>query len=248
YAGETHGYYLTSLVMLGSAHEKAGEVDLAEPLYRQAIDVGSRVEPRYRIYLAQAQFFLGSSLIKKAAYPEAEMLLKQSEVTYRDVLGGDMNYSSGTVKANLGLLYFLTGDYAKAEHEDRNALEILRKTLGESPLTISTEATLGLALTRNGKPAEGEPFLREALESRKKLLPADDVYIFITESSLGECLTAQRAYAQAEPLLLSGYTGIKTKLGEKNSRTIEALKRLVSLYRDWKKPDKAAQFSALLSQ
>jgi serine/threonine-protein kinase len=248
YLGETHGYYLTSLVMLGSAHEKAGEVDLAEPLYRQAIDVGSRVDPRYRIYLAQAQFFLGSLLIKKAAYPEAELLLEQSETTYHDVLAGDMNYSSGTVKANLGLLYFLKGNYAKAEEEDRKALEILRKTLGESPLTISTEATLGLALTRNGKATEGEPYLREALEKRKKLLPPEDVYISITESSLGECLVAQKSYAEAEPLLLRGYTGIKSNLGEKNPRTIEAVKRLVTLYRDWKKPDKAAQFSAMLSE
>ena len=50
---------MTTLVMLAMAHEKAGEVDVAEPLYRQAIDVGGRVESRYRIYLAQAQFFLG---------------------------------------------------------------------------------------------------------------------------------------------------------------------------------------------
>lgn len=248
YFGEGHGYYLTSLVMLGSAHEKAGEVDLAEPLYRKAINVGSGVEPRYRIYLAQAQFFLGSLLINRAAYPEAETLLKQSEITYREVLGGDMNYSSGTVKANLGLLYFLKGDYPMAEDEDRQALDILRKTLAESPLTISTEARLGLALTRNGKAAEGEPFLREALERRKKVLPPGDAYISITESSLGECLVAQKAYAEAEPLLLSGYTGIKSSLGEKNPRTIEALKRLITLYLDWKKPAKAAQFSARLAQ
>jgi len=246
--GETNGYYMASLVMLGSAHERAGEVDLAEPLYRQAIDVGGRVEPRYRIFLAQAQFFLGSLLINKAAYPEAEILLKQSETTYRDVFGGDTNYSVGVVKANLGLLYFLNRDYAKAEDEDRAALDLLRKYLGpESSLTVSTAARLGLTLTREGKAAEGDPYLREALEIRKKVLPPEDVYISITESALGECLIAQKAYAEAEPLLLRGYTGMKGNLGEKDPRTIEALKRLVTLYRDWKKPDKAAQFSAMLS-
>lgn len=247
--GETNGYYMTSLVMLGRAHETAGEVDLAEPLYRQAIDLGGRVEPRYRIYLAQAQFFLGSLLINKAAYPEAEILLKQSEVTYRDVLGGDTNYSVGAVKADLGLLYFLKGDYAKAEDQDRKALDLLRQYVGpESSLTVSTAATLGLTLTRGGKAVQGEPYLREALEIRKKILPAGDVYISISESALGECLTAQKHYPEAEPLLVNGYNGVKGSLGEKDPRTIEALRRLVTLYRNWKKPSTAAQFSAMLSQ
>ena len=247
--GSANGYYMTSLVMLGNAHERAGEVDLAEPLYRQAIEVGGRVEPRYRIYLAQAQAFLGILLINKEAYPEAETLLTQSENTYRDVLGGDTNYSVGTVKAYLGLLYFRKGDYAKAEDEDRKALDLLRAYLGpESALTVSTSATLGITLTREGKASEGEPFLRDALEVRKKILPPGDVYISLTESSLGECLTTQRRYDEAEPLLLRGYAGLKGNLGDKDSRTIEALKRLVALYRDWKKPDKAAQFSAMLSQ
>jgi eukaryotic-like serine/threonine-protein kinase len=246
--GETNGYYIASLVMLGSAHEKAGEVDAAEPLYRQAIEAGGRVEPRYRIYLAQAQAFLGILLINKAAYPEAETLLNQSETTYREVFGGDENYSVGTVKAYLGLLYFLKGDYAKAENQDSKALEILRKTLGESPLALSTAARLGLTLTRSGKAAQGEPLLRETLETRKKLLAPGDVYISLTESALGECLTAEKNYVEAEPLLLKGYNGINSSFGEKNPRTIEALKRLVTLYRDWQKPDKAAQFNALLSQ
>jgi serine/threonine protein kinase/tetratricopeptide (TPR) repeat protein len=243
--GETNGYYMTSLVMLGSAHEKAGEVDMAEQLYRQAIDVGGRVEPRYRIYLAQAQLFLGSLLIQKAAYPEAELLLKQSETTYRDVFGGDTNYSVGVVKANLGLLYFLKGDYAKAEDEDRKALDLVRKYLGpESSLTVSTAATLGLTLTREGKATEGEPYLREALEIRKKALPPGDLYISITESSLGECLTAQKRYAEAEPLLIQSYDVMKQTQGEQNPRTLEARERLVKLYASWGKSQLAARFGS----
>ena len=108
-------------------------------------------------------------LINKAAYPEAEILLQQSETIYRDVFGGDTNYSVGAVKANLGWLYFLKGDYARAEDEDRKALDLLRKYLGpEHSLAASTAATLGLTLTREGKAAEGEPYLREALAIRKK--------------------------------------------------------------------------------
>jgi tetratricopeptide (TPR) repeat protein len=229
--GETHGYYMTSLVMLAIAHERAGDVDVAESLYRQAIDVGGRVESRYRIYLAQAQAFLGILLINKAAYPEAEILLQQSETIYREVFGGDTSYSIGVVKANLGWLYFLKGDYAKAEDEDRKALDLLRTYIGpEYHLTADTGATLGLTLTREGKAAEGEPYLREALAIRKKILPTDSFMIPSTESSLGECLTAQKRYGEAEPFLISGYNGLKAKLGDQDPRVIEARQRLDKLH------------------
>ncbi len=241
--GGTNGYYMTTLVMLALAHEKAGEVDVAEPLYRQAIDLGVRVESRYRIYLAQAQFYLGRLLINKAAYPEAEILLRQSETIYREVLGGDTNNNVGAVKSNLGLLYFLQGDYARAEDEDRKALDLLRKYLGpEQPLTASTAATLGLTLTRDGKTEEGEPYLREALAIRKKSLPSDSFMIPSTESALGECLTAQKRYAEAEPLLTDGYNALKSKLSDQDRRVIEARQRLLKLYELWGKPDLAARY------
>ena len=46
--GATHGFYMTSLITLAVAHERAGEVDAAESIIRQAIDMGGRVESRYR--------------------------------------------------------------------------------------------------------------------------------------------------------------------------------------------------------
>jgi eukaryotic-like serine/threonine-protein kinase len=241
--GETHGYYMTSLVMLAIAHEKAGEEGVAEALYRQAIEVGGRVEPRYRIFLAQAQACLGILLISKEDYSEAETLLQESETIYRQVMGGETNYSVGTAMANLGWLYFLRGDFARAEDEDRKALDILRKYIGpESPVAASTSATLGLTLTREEKAVEGEAYLREALAIRQKVLPPSDAMISYAASALGECLTAQKRYAEAEPLLTDSYDDLKAKLGDENKRTVEARHRLVTLYQLWEKPDLAARY------
>jgi tetratricopeptide (TPR) repeat protein len=241
--GGNNGYYMTSLVMLAVAHEKAGEEDLAESIYRHAIDVGGRVEPRYRIYLAQAQTFLGILLMNKAAYPEAETLLQQGEALYREVFGGEGNYSVGVIKMNLGQLYFLKGDYGKAEDEDRKALELLRKYLGsEHSSTAAAAATLGLALTREGKAVEGETYLREALAIRKKILPQGDILIPYTESALGECLTMQKRYAEADPLLTDSYSELKLKLGDRDKRTVAARQRLVKLYELWEKPDLAERY------
>jgi serine/threonine-protein kinase len=240
---ETHGYYVATLTMLAMAYDKAGEVEEAESIYRQAIETGRRVEARYRIFLAQAELFLGYLLINKEAYSEAETLLRESETIYRQVMGGDTNPSVGAVRANLGLIYFLQGDYAKAETEDRIALDTLRKSIGpEQPVAASTEATLGLTLTREGRAAEGEPYLREALAIRKKILPPGDFMIPYAASALGECLTAQKRYPEAEPLLIDSYNELKAKLGDQNKRTVEARHRLANLYEDLNKPDQAAQF------
>jgi serine/threonine protein kinase len=243
HASENHGYYMTSLVMLAIAHEKTNEADVAESLYRQAIAVGGRVEPRYRVYLGQAQFFLGLLLLNKAAYPEAETLFRQSEAIYREVFGGDNNYSVGVAKMNLGWLYLLQSDYAKAEDESRQALVLLRKYAStERSYAANTAVNLGLTLTREGKAAEGETYLREALAIRKKVLPPDDSMIPSAASGLGECLTAQKRYAEAEPLLTDSYNELKSKLGEQNKRTVEARQRLVKLYELWEKPDLAARY------
>jgi hypothetical protein len=89
---------------------------------------------------------------------------------------------------------------------------------------------------------EGEPYLREGLAIRKKILPQGDVSISSAVSALGECLTAQKRYDEAEPLLLKSYEELKAKSGDQDKRTAEARQRLATLYKDWSKPEQAAQF------
>jgi serine/threonine-protein kinase len=240
---ETHGYYIATVTMLALAYDRTGDAAEAESMYRQAIEAGRRMDARYRIFLAQAEGFLGYLLINKQAYAEAEALVRESETIYREVMGGETNYSVATAKANLGLIYFLQGDYAKAEAEDRIALDLFRKSLGaESPVAAGTEATLGLTLTREGNATEGESYLRDALAIRKRILPPGDFMIPYAASALGECLTAQKRYAEAEPLLTESYNELKSKLGEQHKRTIEARERLVTLYQLWEKPDLPARY------
>jgi tetratricopeptide (TPR) repeat protein len=241
--GENHGYYMASLTMLARASEAAGETELAEARYRQSIDVGRHVPARYRIFTAQAQAFLGLLLSGKGAHAEAASLLQQSEALYREIFGGDENYNVAWVKGQLGFVYFLQGDYVLAEEKSRTALDPLRKFAGpDTPTTLSAQVTLGLSLTRLGRAAEGEVYLREALAIREKLAPKGDFSIAHASSILGECLATQKRFAEAEPLLVNGYNDLKAKLGDQNWRTIAARQRLAKLYDDWNKPEQAAPF------
>jgi hypothetical protein len=97
-------------------------------------------------------------------------------------------------------------------------------------------AQFGLSLLEMKGYTESEPLLRECLAIREKTQP-DAWNTYNTQSLLGGALLGQKKYADAEPLLLKGYEGMKAREAtippEANTRIPEALKRLIELYTDW---------------
>ena len=63
---------------------------------------------------------------------------------------------------------------------------------------------------------------------------------------LGTCLTEIGRYGDAEPLVLESYVTISGSRGAEDERTKRALNRVIALYEAWGKPDKAAEYRALL--
>jgi hypothetical protein len=63
---------------------------------------------------------------------------------------------------------------------------------------------------------------------------------------LGNALLGQKKYAEAEPLLIAGYEGMKQREAtippEGKPRVTEALERVVQLYEATNKPDEAAKW------
>jgi hypothetical protein len=73
---------------------------------------------------------------------------------------------------------------------------------------------------------------------------------FDTRSQLGGSLLGQGEFAQAEPLIVSGYEGLKARAGKipatGRPRLAEAAERVVRLYEAWGKPEQAAAWKARL--
>ena len=108
-----------------------------------------------------------------------------------------------------------------------------------------TLAVRGALLLLQHKPAEAELKLRECLAIRQRTVP-DDWTTSLTKSLLGQALLAQKKLADAEPLLLAAYDGLKKRKDaippQERSRIIEACQRLVKLYEAWGKDDLAAKW------
>jgi hypothetical protein len=130
----------------------------------------------------------------------------------------------------------------------REQLPEARKALPkDSPQLAGMLAQLGLSLLKQGHWTEAEPLLRESLAIREQKEP-EDWRTFNTRSLLGGALLGQKKFADAEPLLLAGYEGMKQR--EKTippqavGRIVEALDRLIDLSTATNQPEEVKKWQA----
>jgi hypothetical protein len=133
----------------------------------------------------------------------------------------------------------------RQEHERKPSLSS-RKVSGKNSSSCSI-ARSGLSLLKANAFTDAEALLRECLAIREKTQP-DAWNTFNAQSTLGGALLGQKKYAEAEPLLVKGYEGMKQR--EKPippqgvTRIPEALDRLIELYTATNKPDEAKKWRA----
>jgi hypothetical protein len=106
-------------------------------------------------------------------------------------------------------------------------------------------------LINEKKFADAEEVARESLANREKNMP-DKWLLFNTRSVLGGILLEQKKYAQAEPILLSGYEGLKQREDALPAAgrvcLSNSLDRLVKLYEAAGQSSKAAEWKRKLAQ
>jgi serine/threonine-protein kinase len=224
-----------------------GDFDEAEKLHRATISESRAIPGRERIELAHALRGLGDVLIVKGQLNEAEAVLHEAEELYRKLVGDLFPNQAFTFHSEAYLLY-LKGDYRQAEADVNKAIEISNQILHPShPAFFFYRTTLGLIWTKTGRAREAEKSLRDTLKSRAETYGEHYYYTALTRAALGECLTTQTRFEEAAPLMIESYNDLKASQGEQNPRTVEGLHRLADFYDAWKKPDRSAQYRAMLN-
>jgi tetratricopeptide (TPR) repeat protein len=170
---------------------------------------------------------------------EPALAVKEYEraLALREALQGEDTPDTVACRNQLAVAY----RHAKRTRDADRLLELTR----ESPTHADALVIRGVLLLSRKKPAEAEKALRECLAIREKLQP--DVWsTFEAKSLLGEALREQKDYDKAEPLLKSGYEGLKERQSKIPSQAsvylTRSLARLVQLYDDWGKKDEAGQW------
>jgi serine/threonine protein kinase len=148
--------------------------------------------------------------------------------------------------------YDRDGQFAKAEAIYRDFLEQARRQFGsDDPRTAEMLAGLSFNQLCQHKFNDAERLLRDCLKiwEAKQL---DNWLTFNVRSLLGSALLGQKKYAEAEPLLLQGYDGMKAREAKIRPRSkvclTEALERLVQLYEAVDKKDEAVKWRKQLEE
>jgi hypothetical protein len=124
-------------------------------------------------------------------------------------------------------------------------LALKRKQLHDESDFAALQARCATRFLELNAYVEAEPILRECLATRTRL-HADEWSTFNTESLLGGALLGLKRLTEAEPLLLSGYQGMKDRESQISPqgmiRVAEAAERLSQFYETTEQADKAAHW------
>jgi tetratricopeptide (TPR) repeat protein len=239
--GADHPDTLTTLNNLAAAYWSAKQLDKSIPLFedvlkRMEVKLG-RDHPNTLRTIAN----LGVNYRDAGRLEEALPLLE--EVHQK----GKPHASLAWVEAELLSTYVKAGKTKEASNLIGSRLATARKRLpADSPQLAGQLVQAGSDLLDLKQYDDAEPLLRECLKIREKK-EADAWTTFNTQSMLGEALLAQKKHADAEPLLLKGYQGLKERAAKipaevRLVRLSEALQRLVKLYEATGKKDEAAKW------
>src|SRR5262249_55022985 len=117
--------------------------------------------------------------------------------------------------------------------------------------TLITMEDLSSAYLKQKKYGQAESLSRQLLSIQEKK-QANSWQYFDTQSTLGGSLVAQKKFAEAEPLLVSGFEGLKEREraipSRRRSHVREAVERLVQLYDGWGKKEKANEWREKLAK
>lgn len=232
--GPEHPATLVSMNNLAGGYRAAGKLDLALPLLEEAFKIKNGLfgpgHPDTLMSMNNLAYVYEATGKPNSAVPLYENTLKHS----RAILGPDHPRTLGTL-GNLAICYLtaqlpekalpLFDEYVEAHR---------RKRGGANPSFAGDLANVGLKLMNGRQFAEAEKRLRECLAIRKDKEP-DQWTTFNTESMLGGALLGQKKFADAEPLLLSGYAEMLQRAAKipaqtKEMRLQEATGRLVELF------------------
>jgi eukaryotic-like serine/threonine-protein kinase len=247
--GSEHPNTLSSRTNLARAYRAAGRYDEAIALYEETLRLGEkRLRPDHpnnittREELAEAYHAIGR-------VPEAIALFKATLELLEGKLGSD--YPDALWSRNgLADVYESLGRWAEAERLYRDVLVRRRKALQpDSPMLAHSLAALARNLLTQSRSSEAEPLVREALAIRAKATP-DDWQRYEAMSLLGWVLLCRGRFAEAEPLIVPGYEGMKAREARiwvpDRRRLREAAERVIRLYEAWDKLEQAQVWKAKL--
>jgi tetratricopeptide (TPR) repeat protein/tRNA A-37 threonylcarbamoyl transferase component Bud32 len=219
---------VNSLTALGALRWQQGRLDDAEPLYREAYEMGTRLGPDDEATLL-AELNLATLLRSQGRYKEATPLIERNVETKRRLLGPEASATLDAV-SNLANHYQETGDPARAERLRRPTLEVRRRVAGEkAPGTISDMNNLANDVALQGRFEEAEALNMKVLALKEEVFGPEHPSTLNTLNNIGEVYDLTGRDADAEAMHRRALAGRLKALGPAHQRTLHSEERLAAV-------------------
>lgn len=251
--GPHHPHTLITMNNLASAYQHTRQLDKAVPLFaevfaRQKVELG----PDHPGTLTSMNNL--ALCHRDAGESDKSLGLHEEVLALQKAKEGPDHPDTHWYMSVLATGYDAAGQFDKAEVLHRDRLASAAKTAGrDSPAYATAAGVYGRSLLLRKKWADAVPLLRDCLAVREVKQP-DHWQTWHTRSMLGGALAGLEKNAEAEPLLLRGYEGMKAreaaipKAGGPEVFIPEALDRLIALHTATLKPDEAKKFQTLRAE
>jgi non-specific serine/threonine protein kinase/serine/threonine-protein kinase len=245
--GETPGLQMVRN-NLALMHTQQGRLDAAEALYLKALAEHRRLTSAAHPNTVLLLKNLAGLYTRQRRYREAVPLLEEAAAGERKAFGDQRLGDQVATLRRLASAYAELDRWGDAAEAVRRALDAASRPKPLAPFPRSNYlAEIGLYRLRQGEYRDAEAVLRECLDLRAAADP-DAWGTHNARSMLGGALLGQKRYAEAEPLLLAGYEGMKEREAKipapGKPRLPEAADRLVELYTALDKPEETTRWRA----
>ncbi len=245
--GNQNPLVAASLDNLARTLRSEGKFAEAETTQREALAIRRNLFGEENADVATSLHNLANLLSDQNKLAESETMHREA-LAIRKRLYGDEQPDVASSLYDLGRVLRVEGKLAESETLQRQSLSVRRKLLGNEHRRVGDSLDeLSRALLDEKQFPEAETAARECLAIFEGRYPG--AYSeFIARSLLGTCLLLEKKYTEAEPLLLSGYQGLKQREADipaqNRLHVKESLDRLVQLYEETGRADQAAALKA----
>jgi tetratricopeptide (TPR) repeat protein len=226
--GNDHPEVAITLNNLGSLLEEVGRAQDAEGMYVESLRIR-------RLTLGNSHPSVATALnnlagVRAHSRPaEAVQLYREALAIHRERQGDDHPLTIRT-RTNLARALHWAGALDEAGREYATALALGRRRWPEGHATLAAILLRqALLASDRGESAPAESGLRSALQMQRTLVPGDHPQVAEAEGALGEFLTRQGRFAEAEKLLVVSHATFVARFGDADRRSIEAAERLDAL-------------------
>ena len=239
--GESHPDTLRITNNLAAVLIRLGRHGEAAKLIEQAAKALAESLPADHLDRISADNNRAMSLLRQRKPAEAEAIFRDVLARARTRFSPD-DPTLGTILGTLVGSLWEQGKDAEAEPFSAEGIAILRKTYPEDDSNVvDAEAVRAVILLKTGGFEESARLARHVLEVRSRPQGVDLPWtISEIRNVLGSALASRKQYAEAEPLLLGGYEGLKADPKAPSSFVDAALERVIWMYEAQGRPEEAA--------